>query len=268
MIELQFSGQPNPIFYFSGTGGCLAAAKKLCEEMPEFSPVPIAALEGESSVSVDAGAVGLVFPLFYAGLPNIVDRFMKKLAFARPCYVFAVVACGFPWSGYALHKLKWMLGRKKQKLSAGFYLPMVDNFLPHFDMPTPEDQEAVYASVDAKLAAIIECLKNRGRKVEHEKALLLYPSHAVYMPKLKQNDRFFKADETCSSCGICQKVCPVGNIELKGGKPEWLHRCEFCLACIQYCPQKAIQWKDITQKKGRYHYKGIAAGEIAKQKSL
>lgn len=257
----------NTVFYFSGTGGCLAAAKHICADLPGFLPVPIAALSGEE-ITVDADAAGFVFPLYYAGLPNIVDRFVKNLSFARPCYVFSVVACGFPWSGWALHKLKVLLASKNQKLSAGFYLPMVDNFLPHFDMPKLEEQEAVYAKVDAKLTAILECVKNRAKKVEHEQALLLYPSHAVYMPGINRNDRFFQSDGKCNSCGVCAKTCPVNNIEMKEGKPAWQHRCEFCLACIHYCPQQAIQWKDVTQSRGRYHFKGISAADIAAQKRL
>jgi ferredoxin len=256
------------LFYFSGTGGSLHAARRICKELPEFSPVPIAALRNEKIISVDSDAAGFVFPLYYAGLPNIVAEFVKKLEFAKPCYIFAAVPCGLPWSGYALHQMKWLLRKKKQKLSTGFYIKMVDNFLPHFDMPAEDTLGAVYAGVDGKLGSIVEAVRRREKTVEHEQALLLYPSHPIYMPKLARNDRFYSVDDTCTSCGICRKVCPVNNVELKDGKPVWLHSCEFCLACIQYCPQKAIQWKDITQKKGRYHYKGVSAGEIAKQKQL
>jgi len=219
-------------------------------------------------VTVDADAIGLAFPLYYAGLPNIVAQFVSKLKFDKPCYIFAVVSCGFPWSGYALHQLKWLLRKKRQQLSAGFYVKMVDNFLLHFDMPDAKAQEALYAEADAKLAAIIGYAGRREKNVERETAWFLYPSHPIYMPKLRQMDRFYTADENCNSCGVCQKVCPVNNIELKDGKPVWLHRCEFCQACIQYCPQKAIQWKNVTQKKGRYHYRGISDREIAKQKQM
>jgi ferredoxin len=258
----------NPIYYFSGTGGSLAAARRICAALPEYSPVPIAAMRDEKRISVDADAMGLVFPLYYAGLPGIVADFLRKLEFKMPCYIFAAVSCGLPWTGYALHQSKWLLRKKGQELSAGFYVKMVDNYLPHFDMPLPEAQEPVYQNVKAKVDAIIECVRRREKKVEREKALLLYPTNPIYIPLLKRNDRFYTVDETCTSCGICRKVCPVNNIELKDGKPVWMHNCEFCLACIHYCPQKAIQWKDITQKKGRYHYKGISSKEIAKQKTL
>jgi ferredoxin len=257
----------NPVFYFSGTGGSLSMTKTVCEKLTEFTPVPIAALAGEKTYKVNAESVGLVFPLYYAGLPAIVAEFVKKLEFEKSCYVFAAVTCGFPWSGYALHQIKGLLRKKGQKLSAGFYIKMVDNYLPHFDMPGAEDQETIAAKANEKLDTIIESVSKREKKIEHEKALWLYPSYLIYMPLLKRYDRFYTADENCNSCGRCQSVCPVNNVELKDGKPQWLNHCEFCLACIHYCPKKAIQWKDITEKKGRYHYKGISAAEIAKQKA-
>lgn len=258
----------NPLFYFSGTGGSLAAAKMICSELNDFEPVPIAAFAGNNSYTVNAEAAGFVFPLYFAGFPNIVEGFVKKLQFEKPCYIFAAVTCGFPWSGYALYQLKRELRKKVQKLSAGFYIKMVDNYLPHFEMPSTEKQEEFSAKAEDKLRGIIECIRKREKKIESESALLLYPSHLIYIPLLKRYDRFYKVNESCNSCGICRNVCPVNNIELKDGKPEWLHSCEFCLACIHYCTQKAIQWKNITENKGRYHYKGISAAEIAKQKTF
>jgi epoxyqueuosine reductase QueG len=43
----------------------------------------------------------------------------------------------------------------------------------------------------------------------------------------------------CNRCRTCEKVCPKSNIKV-GEKPEFLHRCEGCYACIHHCPQKAI----------------------------
>jgi MinD superfamily P-loop ATPase len=54
-------------------------------------------------------------------------------------------------------------------------------------------------------------------------------------------DKSFWIDEKCNACGICATVCPCRNIRLDGaGRPTWSHQCEQCLACIQWCPRKAI----------------------------
>lgn len=62
----------------------------------------------------------------------------------------------------------------------------------------------------------------------------------------------FSCDEVCSGCQTCVKICPVGNIELNKGKPSWKHRCEQCFACLQWCPNEAIQFREGTRGNGRY----------------
>ena len=57
-------------------------------------------------------------------------------------------------------------------------------------------------------------------------------------------------------------VCPCGNIDLAAGKPAWLHHCEQCMACIQWCPQEAIQFGKKTAGYGRYHHPEVKLPEI------
>ena len=65
-------------------------------------------------------------------------------------------------------------------------------------------------------------------------------------------DKHFWVDEKCIKCGICERVCPVNNIRLVDKKPHWLHHCEQCFACLQWCPKEAIQYGRITRGRKRY----------------
>jgi len=64
----------------------------------------------------------------------------------------------------------------------------------------------------------------------------------------------FRVEETCISCGKCESLCPLGNIHLVDGRPEWGKRCALCLGCINGCPEEAIQYGKQTKKKKRYHF--------------
>ncbi|MDD5065913.1 MAG: EFR1 family ferrodoxin, partial [bacterium] len=65
-------------------------------------------------------------------------------------------------------------------------------------------------------------------------------------------DKSVSADEKCSGCAVCVKVCPVLNIVMKNNKPVWLHHCEMCLACAEWCPQKAIH--HCWRVDGKYYH--------------
>ena len=56
---------------------------------------------------------------------------------------------------------------------------------------------------------------------------------------MKCEESFVVAD-SCIECGICTYVCPCGNYELTSAGVKMKGDCEFCFACIQNCPQKAI----------------------------
>ena len=41
---------------------------------------------------------------------------------------------------------------------------------------------------------------------------------------------------------------------LQSGKPQWGDNCTRCTACINGCPQGAIEYKNKTQGKERYYF--------------
>jgi Pyruvate/2-oxoacid:ferredoxin oxidoreductase delta subunit len=51
----------------------------------------------------------------------------------------------------------------------------------------------------------------------------------------------FIADNTCNTCALCRKECPVNAILMKNNRPFWTRKCESCMHCMNVCPQKSIQ---------------------------
>lgn len=50
----------------------------------------------------------------------------------------------------------------------------------------------------------------------------------------------FWTDENCNGCGICARICPIGNILMDTAKPVWQQRCEQYFACLQWCPKASL----------------------------
>lgn len=52
--------------------------------------------------------------------------------------------------------------------------------------------------------------------------------------------RTIKANDNCNGCGLCEKICSCGNIVINNNKPQFNFKCNFCMACLYDCPNKAL----------------------------
>lgn len=47
-------------------------------------------------------------------------------------------------------------------------------------------------------------------------------------------------DRKCTGCGVCQRSCPFGAIDMAEGKPSLNAGCRVCGICVRACPEGAI----------------------------
>ncbi len=250
------------MYYCTGTGNSLWASRTCADTLGGADVEPM--VRGDRIRGYDA--LGLVFPVHVWGLPHRVIRFLDRLDGNSADYLFAIAVNAGQVAGTLLQLEKEMKHRNL-KLSSGWELTMPSNYIP-WGGPGPEDEwKARIAEAETKLAAIAGEIGNKTpRPVEKgplwQNILLSALIHTVgkkYIPKM--DEKFF-ADEKCTSCGVCVDVCPARNIELREGKPVWLHRCEQCLACIQWCPFEAIQHGPKTAGYDRYHNPQVTREDI------
>ncbi|PKG31997.1 MAG: 4Fe-4S ferredoxin, partial [Methanoregula sp.] len=79
------------LYYFTGTGNSLAAAKKIALALGETELVPIASLQGaEGDIVPAAERVGIIAPVYFIGLPLMVAEFAGRLDAATAKYLFCV----------------------------------------------------------------------------------------------------------------------------------------------------------------------------------
>ncbi len=230
------------IFYFSGRGNALYAARMLAGKLGDVQLVPVSkAMEEGADFSADR--IGLVFPVIDFGMPGIMSRFIRKMDLKdRTKYIFAAVTTGGMPMG-TMTQLESRLKKKGLKLSAGYYL-VANGTQESLDAWHQKTDEIVSAVRDKKTQAI-DNVKFLDKYIMTGLANRLA---AVLVPN---DDKKFFTDGNCDGCGICQKVCPVRNIEIKEGKPVWLHKCEQCGACFNWCPKKALQGKNLAAR--TYH---------------
>ena len=266
------------IFVFSGTGNSLAVAKGLANALGDCELVSIpGALRGESPAA-RAPSVGLVFPLYFLGLPRVVLEFLNRVDLSRVSYLFAVVTRGGS-PGCAAHLIRRALGGKKEKpggpgggrapaLDSAFYLRFWTNFIVRYRAPSERRRETLALRADPKLRKIVRIVEAKQKRARWEPlCLLALFVYRRFLARVNAGDSRFRATERCSSCGLCERICPVTNIRINGGRPVWLHRCELCLACLHFCPETAIEYGRRTMGKRRCRHPRVSAGDLVELKN-
>lgn len=256
------------IYYFTGTGNSLAVSKDLAAELDEGKHVvdilPIAKFYDQDSIKVDADTIGIVFPVYCLDIPPIIKTFAKKLNL-NGAYVFALATCnGSP--GNALFNLNTLLEKQGNRLASGFHISMPGNSVLAIDLTTnDEENEKRFGEEKIKIKSIAEAVKNKkhlgieGKFNPDEK----YEAK-VYLDNIYKVQQQFWVTESCNQCGICQDICPKKNIEMIGKEIIWHDNCEYCLACLHWCPNAAIQNGEISQNCRRYHHPDITLKEMLK----
>ena len=248
----------NIIYYFSGTGNSLDVARHIAEQLGDTLLISM----GENPYDVrrkSSKRVGFVYPIYYGGMPVMVEKFIRSIRMTDNVYVFAVATCkGQPGNG--VKQMNRLFQLEDHHLSYGTWIKTVDSNIIELN----EKQNTVkrLANSYVQLKSIIEAIQ--GFEVNHQGIINPCTSvfHQMKLAHAIKRDCKFQLTDACNHCGICMRICPADNIELVDGKPLFRHRCEACMACIQYCPQEALNYKNSTQKKMRYHHPNIEAGDL------
>jgi ferredoxin len=259
------------IYYFSGTGNSLKIAKELSEKIEDCELMPIAKFLERDDIISTSKNVGFIFPLYYAGLPKIVHDFITKIDLALSDYFFTVVTNAGDINKTPLIQIERILRTKSKNLSAGFFIAMPNNYILGYDIHSEARQQEFFIEATKAIEKIQSIVKQQAENLEKdffEKPRLRSEKfNKNFRESVFESDKSFYAEETCTSCAICQKVCPVNNIILVEGLPQWQHKCQQCLACINFCPEKCIQFGDKTIKTQRYHHPDIAVKDLINQKN-
>lgn len=261
------------VLYFTGTGNCLYVARQLAGKEGEILSIP--QLMRKKQFEIEADEIGLVYPIYGHMPPYMVREFIKK-AQLKAEYKFAVLTYGMRkcnaveiWDG---------ISRKAGNVFDYIgTIVMVDNWLPNFDM---NEQMKIDKHVPENLAKITSDLSNRRRwhepvtqeEREQHEGFMSLSGLDPEVGFLMKADRSFRVTDDCIHCGICTYVCPRGNYQLTGQGVKMQGDCEFCFACIQNCPQRAIQfkknedgtWPDGSEKNpnARYRNENVSLMEL------
>ena len=234
------------ILYFTATGNCLYVARQLAGENAELLSIPQLVKQGRYAFEADE--IGIVYPIYGHMPPNMVREFIKKVRL-KAAYKFAVLT-------YGARKCDaveiW--DRVSRSAGNGFdyinTIVMVDNWLPNFDMNEQIKMDKHIPENLQKITADIRARRRWHEPVTEEERQM----HRGFMqlsgldPEvgfLMKSEKYFTVTDACIGCAVCTEVCPRGNYELTSTGVKTQGDCDFCFACIQNCPQRAIKFAEL-----------------------
>lgn len=242
------------ILYFSGTGNSKYVAEKIAEitgdeilslnnlmrnksTTPVFSKVPYV----------------IVAPIYAWRIPRVVESYIKSLELKGSNQAYFITTCA-GGSGRAVDYIQKLCDSKSLNLKGYAQVIMPSNHITMFDTPTPEKAKRIIKKADP-------VIENLGSLIKDEKALPTYEEKGWFLStiinpianRLFVKDKDFYSTDECISCGDCVRLCPLNNIKLTGGKPSWHGNCTHCLACIGGCPESAIDYNKVAEKREIYY---------------
>ena len=249
------------VFYFTATGNSLYVAKQLDEER-----LSIPQEMNRENRHYKAERIGIVCPLFEFEIPSLVKDFIRDSEFEAG-YFYLVVTYGMHHGGVAERTQAWLqsVGKAADYINT---IIMHDNALIVFDMDQQRSVEAE-KQVDAHIDAIRSDIAAKKAMVQQAPAdeIDFYQNFVAWIEKTGPMYAFplYRVTDGCVGCGTCTRVCPRGCVRLEERRPVWDYtRCANCMACIQACPTKAIQFMTVKEPNpdARYRNPHIALKEI------
>ena len=243
------------IFYFSATGNSKYVATRLREDDEDLISVTDAVKNSTYRYPVTDERLGFVFPTYFWSLPSIVVEFLEKLelTIGGTPYVYFVATYGTT-SGAASAKARKLLRKKGIALDGCFDVRMPDTWTPIFDLSDPDKVARTNRKAEEQIDELRAQVRGRvcGKHMGLTAPMLAERiSGALYEKQRKTTS--LSVDDTCISCGLCAKKCPVQAIAIREERPVWVkEKCALCLGCLHRCPTFSIQCGPNTRKHGQY----------------
>ena len=259
------------IYYFTGTGNSLVVARDIAREIDADLISIRSVMESttdKETIAIEADTIGLVFPAYYTRIPGIVERFIGKIDGLQNKYIYAVVTVG-GIAGSILQRFSEIIGKRGGVLTTGFIVRMPANYIDNNDALPLFIQKRIFKRWKKQLPKVADAIRQRKSSIQkrfNPVMTLLFSGMIEKQYRAGELnpdvDTNFWVDDKCLGCGTCARICPSGNIILLDDRPVWQHHCDKCLACIQWCPQQAIQFSDKTLKRTRYHHPEIKLNDM------
>ena len=248
------------ILYFSGTGNSKYVAKRIADVLGDEIVNLNDRIKASDTSSIETGErVIIVTPTYAWRIPRIVRDWLLKTELRGAKQAWFVMTCGSE-IGNADKYNRELCAEKAISCMGTAQIIMPENYIAMFSAPPADEARQIVAkaepSIDRAIAAIqADQLFAPTRNNLYDRFMSGSVNPIFYKCFVKADA--FTVSDACIGCGQCAKRCPMNNVTIKNGKPVWGKNCTHCMACICYCPVRAIEYGKKSVGQPRYHFEAL-----------
>ena len=240
------------VFYFSGTGNTWWVADRIIRQL-DASNINATAVSMDtlSPKKADwwiksADLVLFGWPVYTSYLPQPVNRFIDALpVLEKPKHVHVfctqmMYSGDGAWMAHKRLKEKGLLVDTAEHFTMPSNMSMNHSF---FGTPPQKAVKKILNAAEAQVQNYVKRLLEGRQRIKGRYGWLLGSVQRVpFRPFQRNAARKMGVDTVrCTGCGLCEKLCPVGNISLSQ-VPVFFDRCAMCLRCYAFCPVSAVTY--------------------------
>ncbi len=249
------------LYYFTGTGNALKAARWICKEAEKKNIASrMYAIDDHYKANPDEldskTLIGFLSPTHGFNIAPAMLKFILRFPSNIKSDVFILNTRGglkfFQFfipgiSGAAQYLPMIILRLKGYTVKGGLPLDMPSNWLFFHSGLKPRKVASIVDRCERITGEF--ALNMLNNKKVFRKAMVTLPLDIALLPitilyYIYARFLFAKTmiyTSQCDNCKICVNNCPVQAIKIIYDRPYWTYSCEGCMRCVNICPHSAIQ---------------------------
>lgn len=246
------------VLYYSATGNTEFIAKQIAKRLDDEALDLLARIRQKDHSPIRSNKPFVICsPIHVCEMPRFLYEYLSKTPLAGNRSLYFVFTSG-GYTGIAAAMGRKMASDKGlvYRGRAEFTMPRNYPVSRHYPLHSPEKNVMIIEKAYEQIPEVADLIRKgerlKARRITWFEKIITFPFNPVWT-RFRHTSEPFHSTNACIGCGKCASLCPLNNIRMKDGRPEWITNCAHCMACISGCPVEAIEYGDITA--GQYKYR-------------